>query len=133
VNLLLDTHIFLWLVGEQHRLSKESQAALADPENQFHLSIVSIWEIQIKIGTGKLQLPLSLRDYVAAHCGHNSIRLIRITEHHIWTLGTLPPHHRDPFDRMLIAQAIRGNFTLVSADAIFAQYPVRLLGRSPQT
>ena len=130
MNLLLDTHIFLWLARETHRLNSESRIAMADSTNHFHLSIISIWEIQIKIGTGKLQLPTTLQDFVTIHCGYNNIKIIPVIEQQIWTLGTLPLHHRDPFERMLIAQAIQGDYTLVSADTIFTHYPVRLLGRA---
>ena len=133
MKLLLDTHIFLWLPSESHRLSIKSRKVIADPSNYLYLSIVSIWEIQIKVATGKLQLPIDLKNFVNIYCGYNDIQVISVIEQHIWALSTLPHHHRDPFDRMLIAQAIQGDLTLVSVDPIFADYPVRLLGVSSQS
>ena len=103
MKLLLDTHIFLWLPSESHRLSIKSRKVIADPSNYLYLSIVSIWEIQIKVATGKLQLPIDLKNFVNIYCGYNDIQVISVIEQHIWALSTLPPHHRDPFDRMLIA------------------------------
>ena len=127
MNLLLDLHIFLWIVNEPQRLSPRVVAALSDPRNRRYLSIVSVWELQIKVSSGKLMLPTSVQQFVATYRSANSIYPLSIIEPHIWTLATLPFHHRDPFDRILIAQAITEDWTLVTVDSIFAQYPVKIL------
>jgi 16S rRNA C967 or C1407 C5-methylase (RsmB/RsmF family) len=102
MNLLLDLHIFLWLANEPHRLSPSTMAALRAPGNRRYLSIVSVWELQIKVSSGKLTLPTSVQHFVATYRSANSIYPLSISESHIWALATLPFHHRDPFDRILI-------------------------------
>jgi PIN domain nuclease of toxin-antitoxin system len=102
-------------------------AALRAPGNRRYLSIVSVWELQIKVSSGKLTLPTSVQHFVATYRSANSIYPLSISESHIWALATLPFHHRDPFDRILIAQAITEGWTLVTADALFVDYPVQLL------
>lgn len=127
MKLLLDLHIFLWLVREPQRLPPAVVAALSDVNNQRYLSIVSVWELQIKANTGKIALPSAVQQFVTEQRVLNDIRAVPILEQHIWRLAELPLHHRDPFDRILIAQAIDENFTLVTVDAFFADYPVKLL------
>lgn len=127
MNLLLDLHILLWMVNNPRRLSPSIVAALEEPANGLYLSIVSVWELQIKVGTGKLKLPTSVPDFVTINRNVYQLHPLSITEPHIWSLGTLAAHHRDPFDRLLIAQAITEDWTLVSVDTIFARYPVQLL------
>ena len=128
MKLLLDLHIFLWMILESHRLPATVVTALNDSSNRRHLSVVSIWELQIKVSTGKLILPDSIQQFVATYRSINNIATAAISEEHIWTLGNLPLHHRDPFDRLLIAQAIHEGYTLVTADPIFKAYPVKRLG-----
>lgn len=127
MNLLLDLHIFLWLVREPQRLPTTVAAALPNGNNQRYLSIASIWELQIKANTGKIALPSSVQQFVTEQIILNNIQSVPILEQHIWRLAELPLHHRDPFDRILIAQAIQEDFTLVTVDAFFAAYPVTLL------
>lgn len=127
MNLLLDTNIFLWLSQTLHRLSPQLLNTVVNPANQRYLSIVSIWELQIKYGIGKLSIALSPENFVKAHRRINDIQALPILEEHIWTLATLPHHHRDPFDRLLIAQAIHEGYTLVTSDALFANYPVQVM------
>lgn len=127
MKLLLDLHIFLWLVHEPQRLPATVVAALQNVNNQRYLSIVSVWELQIKANTGKIALPSSVQQLVTEQRVLNDIRSVPILEQHIWRLAELPLHHRDPFDRILIAQAIEENFTLVTVDAFFTAYPVTLL------
>ena len=133
MRLLLDTHIFLWLGQGSNRITPEMLTVLTDGQNQLFLSTVTLWEMQIKHALGKLELPTSVQNFFFIQRHLSNLQIISVTEQHIWTLGTLPHHHRDPFDRMLIAQAMTDNFTLVSADTSFAQYPVALLGRSNST
>lgn len=130
--LLLDTHIFLWIAQGSNRISSMVLPALKNPGNQLFLSLASLWEMQIKYAIGKLALPTSVDQFFLIQQRLWNLQVVLITEQHIWTPGTLPHHHRDPFDRMLIAQAIHDNMTLVSADKIFTQYPVTLLDQSPQ-
>jgi PIN domain nuclease of toxin-antitoxin system len=127
MKLLLDLHIFLWLVHEPHRLSSTITAALQDVTNQRYLSIVNVWELQIKVNIGKLALPSPIEQFVTEQRVLNSIHSLPLLEEHVWSLAALPLHHRDPFDRILIAQAIAEDFTLVTVDAFFAAYPVNLL------
>ena len=127
MRLLLDLHIFLWLVDQPHRLSSTAIAALQDSNNQRYLSIASVWELQIKVNTGKLELPSPVQQFVTEQRVLNNIHSLPLLEQHIWGLATLPLHHRDPFDRILIAQAIDEDFTIVTVDQWFAAYPVKLL------
>ena len=127
MNLLLDTHIFIWAYSAPHKLTPTVLNALNDPANTLHLSVVSMWEMQIKAQIGKLHLPLPVKEFVTVQRNLNNIRSWPVLERHIWALDSLPMHHKDPFDRLLIAQAITENWWLVTADAIFAKYPVQIL------
>ncbi|MFH1636339.1 MAG: type II toxin-antitoxin system VapC family toxin [Chloroflexota bacterium] len=127
MKLLLDTHIFLWASEQPHRLTPSMQDALRNPENELILSVVSVWEMQIKVRIGKLDLPVSVKELVTIQRTLNHIRSLPILERHIWELGDLPMHHKDPFDRLLIAQAVAEKWRLVTSDPVFAQYPVQLL------
>ena len=127
MRLLLDLHIFLWLVDEPRRLSSTIMTALQNDNNQRYLSIASVWELQIKVNTGKLELPSPVQQFVTEQRVLNNIHSLPLLEQHIWGLATLPLHHRDPFDRILIAQAIDEDFTIVTVDHWFTAYPVKLL------
>ncbi len=126
-DLLLDTHIFLWFSGQPERLNAKIRAALQDPQNVLFLSVVSVWELQIKTQTGKLSLPLPLNQFVPLQRSFNQIRSLPVIEPHLWRLASLPMHHRDPFDRLLVAQSLAEEFLLVTTDPILARYPVSLL------
>lgn len=127
MTLLLDTHAFLWVVGDANRLSPTARAACADRSNVLYLSLASIWEIQIKAQLGKLDLPAPLPVIVEEQQRVNGIQLLAVDPAHIYALQDLPHHHRDPFDRLIIAQARAAGLTVVSADPAFAQYDVPLL------
>lgn len=105
MNYLIDTHVFIWLDTQQNRLSKPVMAIFNDPNNQFYLSLVSIWEIQIKNQLGKLRLSNSLSLVLDAQQKTNHIQILSIELPHILGLSQLPDHHNDPFDRLLISQA----------------------------
>ena len=126
MRLLLDTHTFIWWDSDPARLSAVALAALRDPTNTVWLSVVSIWEILIKAQLGKLSVRLPLPDIVAQQQA-NGLRVLPVTLTHSLALEGLPSIHKDPFDRLLIAQAIVEGAELVSADHVFVQYPVRLL------
>lgn len=128
MRLLLDTHIFIWWNGNMSLLSPQARALCEDKENTLVLSLVSIWEMQIKSQLGKLTFNQPLSKVIESQQHANNLELLPITTEHIYTLGDLPDHHKDPFDRLLIAQANVEQIALVSADAIFHQYNVQLLG-----
>jgi len=124
VNLLLDTHAFIWWDSDPARLSSRALALCEDPENQLHLSVASLWEIQIKSQLGKLKLSTPLPDLVSSQQEANGLVLISVQAHHTYALNGLPAHHKDPFDRMIIAQARSERLRLVSHDGIIRKYPV---------
>ena len=126
MRLLLDTHSFIWWDLEPEKLSRRVFAALSDRANTVHVSLVSAWEIQIKSQTGKLRLSNSLAEVINDHCARFGFLIESITLEQILGLAELPLHHRDPFDRLLVAQAREGGFELVSSDPHLASYDVRL-------
>jgi PIN domain nuclease of toxin-antitoxin system len=123
---LLDTHVFIWLDGEPDKLSSVAAAICADVNNALLFSIASVWEMQIKSQLGKLALRLPLADLVQSQNETNLVRLLPIELAHILALANLPPLSRDPFDRLLIAQALTEDTVLVSHDPNIRQYPVRV-------
>jgi PIN domain nuclease of toxin-antitoxin system len=127
MKLLLDTNVFIWLNDAPHRVRNRVMTVIANPDNDLFLSLTSIWEMQIKIQLGKLELNDSLPDILKTQQVENNIQILTINLNHIWSLENLPNHHRDPFDRLLIAQAQTEDMTLVSADEMFDLYDVDLL------
>ena len=126
MRLLLDTHTFIWWDNSPQKLSQKALALCQNPENTLLLSMASIWEIQIKLQLGKLSLNLPLPELIETQQLINNIELLPINLTHVLTLDTLPNHHKDPFDRLLICQAIVENAVLVSGDSILANYPVKI-------
>ncbi len=126
MKILLDTHIFIWMVVRPRRLSQRLYDAILDPTNRIALSIASMWEMQIKYQLGKLELPASVPNFVTTQMNINDIQTLTVLDEHIWALDNLPLHHRDPFDRLLIAQAIVEGYQLASTDVVFRHYPVEL-------
>ncbi|HTL90549.1 MAG TPA: type II toxin-antitoxin system VapC family toxin [Leptolyngbya sp.] len=127
MRLVLDTHVFIWLNEAPKKISQQMITMLSSPENDLFLSLVSLWEMQIKIQLGKLQLQDPLPDILATQQSENNLQILPIHLDHIWALAELPNHHRDPFDRLLIAQLIATQVPIVSADAIFDRYPIQQL------
>lgn len=127
MNLLIDTHIFIWSEISVGKIRKEILAELENSNNAVFLSLVSIWEMQIKIQLNRLEFPKPLQDLINNQKVINNLQILPITEKHIYHLSNLPHHHNDPFDRLLISQSISENLTLVSDDASFPQYGVTLL------
>ena len=121
---LLDTHTFIWLNGKSSKLSLRAADICSDRTNQLLLSIASVWEIQIKIQLGKLELPASLGEILTAQQATNSIQLLNIELSQIFELASLPYHHKDPFDRLLIAQARIEGAQFITNDPHIAKYPV---------
>lgn len=126
MKLLLDTHIFLWMLHEPGRLSKKASLHCEDKTNELFLSVASTWEIQIKTQLGKLEISQPLRSLVEEQKQVNSLRILPISLEHTLALENLPLHHKDPFDRLLIAQTVMEEMTLVSADEKFSLYGVSI-------
>lgn len=126
-TLLLDTHTFLWWDNEIINLSPRVLSLCYDPTVILYLSLASLWEIQIKSSLGKLSLRLPLRDLIADHQRSNGLQLLPVTLDHVVALGLLPHHHKDPFDRLLIAQSQVDGMSIASADHVFANYPVSVV------
>ena len=127
MRLLLDTHIFIWWDSDPDRLSSQATALCEDPANFLALSVASIWEMQIKQQFGKLKLRLSLSELIDNQKQNNGIEILPINLEHVLFLDNLPLHHKDPFDRLLIAQASVENMKLLSADPFFTRYPIEVL------
>jgi PIN domain nuclease of toxin-antitoxin system len=127
VALLLDTHTFLWFINDDARLSRRAAEQIGDPTERVVLSVVSAWEITIKTSIGKLTLDRSLDHLWRESIEANSFDELNVTAAHIFALGALPLHHRDPFDRLLIAQARAEHLAIVSADSAFDSYGVNRL------
>jgi PIN domain nuclease of toxin-antitoxin system len=127
MRFLIDTHVFLWFIAGDIRLSKIVRQAIEDEDNEVFLSIVSIWEIAIKINVGKLRLGKPFAELVPEQITDNEIDVLPIHFDDLKIVAALPLYHRDPFDRLLIAQAMMHGITLASDDSNFAQYGVSLL------
>ncbi|MEH2383816.1 MAG: type II toxin-antitoxin system VapC family toxin [Nostoc sp.] len=123
--LLLDTHTFIWYVTDNSRLSNQVLDLINDENNEILLSIASLWEIAIKENLGKLRFNQPFEIFITHQLSLNDFRLLDIKISHVTIVATLPLHHRDPFDRLLIAQSIVENIPLLSADKIFDAYPIR--------
>ncbi|MBI4902565.1 MAG: type II toxin-antitoxin system VapC family toxin [Acidobacteria bacterium] len=127
MKILLDTHIFLWAIADDPRLSKRIKAAYLNEDNELFLSVASFWEILIKHGLGKLPLPQPTVAYLSRQLEINRILLLPIRLGHLSDLERLPPLHRDPFDRMIIAQAIAEAIPIATADSTLEKYKVTLI------
>ena len=124
MNLLLDTHVLLWWLDDPNTLlSEQALAAITDPDNQIIISVVSAWEIAIKKALGKLESPENLEEMIA----DSEFELIPINYEHAWQVKDLPPHHRDPFDRLLISQAKAEHLMLVTRDSQLKAYDIPIL------
>jgi PIN domain nuclease of toxin-antitoxin system len=124
---LLDTSVFLWSLGAEHKLNQKARDLLSSSAAELYLSAASSWEIAIKFALGTLALPKSPSQFVPNAIGSLAIRSLDIIHLHSLLAGELPPHHRDPFDRMLIAQARMENMVLLTADRAFLKYEVNSL------
>ena len=125
MRLLLDTHALLWWVDGGGNLSAAQKRAIGRSGNQVFVSVASAWEMAIKASLGKLRLASPVGDYIARHLQANRFQLLDVTLVHAARVEALPYHHRDPFDRLLIAQAKEENLAIISKDRLFARYGVR--------
>src|SRR3982751_7111600 len=114
MTILLDTHAFLWFIAGDPKLGPRTRALIEDPQNRVLLSVVSLWEIVVKVSIGKLPLTKSLAEVFREDVQGNDIEVLPISIGHLVTLAGMPLHHRDPFDRMLIAQARAEGVALLS-------------------
>ena len=126
-RLLLDTHTFLWWVDDAPELTAKGRRAIADANNECCLSVASCWEMAIKASLGKLRLTRSVERFVSEQLAANRFTLLNINLRHVSKVEKLPFKHRDPFDRLLAAQALTEKFTIISADRVFSDYGVKVL------
>lgn len=127
MRLLIDTHVMLWAVGAPERLSDAAREALSTAGHEVAIGTASLWEIAIKVSRGRLDLAADWQAAIERGRKHMGARWLAIEPTHCGRVATLPWHHRDPFDRMLIAQALCENMVLISKDSAFAEYPVQVL------
>ena len=126
-DVLLDTHTMLWFLWDDSRLSGPAKSLIEDAGNRKFVSVASCWEIAIKVGLGKLDLGEPSRSFLPREIERNNFELLPISLDHATTVEGLAAHHRDPFDRLLIAQAMTEKMPVVSADVVFDQYGVSRL------
>jgi PIN domain nuclease of toxin-antitoxin system len=126
-DILLDTHVFLWTQFEPSKLSPKIKGLLTSDEVRWHLSQISILEIQIKYQTGKLPLPQSPSELLPDLIKQSNLAFHHIGNEAIFMLGKLPPAHRDPFDRLLISTALVEGWEIATVDEMFEKYPVRIV------
>ena len=126
MRLLLDTHTFLWFIDDSPRLSSNAKSLL-ESDNDLLLSTASLWEIAIKLSIGKLRVPQPFAPFVRQQLSINAIDILQIDTAHLAIVSTLPFHHRDPFDRLLVAQAMIEQLPIVSADIAFDRYSTKRL------
>lgn len=127
MKILLDTHIFLWYITADPQLNPDYRDAIKNPTNEVYLSVVSLWEVIIKYQLGKLPLPESPETYIPEQRKLHAISVLEVDEPSVGRLASLPPLHRDPFDRLIISQAVEHGLTLITADAAVRAYPVPAL------
>jgi PIN domain nuclease of toxin-antitoxin system len=122
MNILLDTHAFLWLRSSPEKIPEKVLSAYYDLNNEIFLSVASIWEIQIKHQLGKLVLELPLHGLIEEQCINNGLQILPIETYHIFELANLAFHHKDPLDRLILVPAQLENLKLASADTVFSHY-----------
>ena len=124
-SFLLDTHAFLWAITDDPKLSRKAKQIFTNPRNRLLLSVVSLWEIIIKTQIGKLSLPGPIEDYLQEHLSRTGVETLSLEASHVWQLRNLPRRHRDPFDRMLVAQSKVERLPILTRDRWIKRYPVR--------
>ena len=127
MRILLDTHAFLWWNEANPALSKRAYGLLANPRNALVLSVVSAWEMVLKTQAGKLRLPELPSVYIPTRAAHYGMEVLPVSLPHVLAAESLPHHHRDPFDRLLVAQAGVERIPILSADPQIRQYPVEVV------
>ncbi len=123
---LLDTHAFLWAITDDPQLSRRAREIFSGASDLF-LSVASVWEILIKVQVRKLPLPRPVVPYLRGQLAKNSVQILPVLLDHVTQLEHLPMHHRDPFDRLLVAQSVEEGLPILSADPLLEKYPVTLI------
>ena len=121
------THAFLWWVEGAPALGRRARAEVSNPDNPVFFSIASCWELAIKLSLGKLRLTQHLDRFIPEHLTRNAFLLLGVEFRHVVRVADLPFHHRDPFDRVLVAQALLDELAIVSADRVFRKYGVSVV------
>ena len=124
---LLDTHVFLWAVSEPERLSESARKVIESGASELFLSVASLWEISIKIGIGKLLLPKPEDRYLRDQLLRNNVSTLAVEARHALELTSIPLHHRDPFDRLVIAQSLVEGIPIITADSVLKQYSAQII------
>lgn len=124
---MLDTHVFLWSIDDPSKIAAEPLELIRREVVPVWVSVASIWEVSIKQKSGKLRLRLPLRQLLSEQEVRNKIRVLNIVAPHVLAIESLPPVHKDPFDRLIVAQAMHEDMTLVTADQLLHKYPVKIL------
>lgn len=127
MNLLLDTHIFLWFVNDDLKLGDDLKGLIEDESNSSFLSVASLWEMSIKYNLGKLTLAPSYEEFVEKEVRQSSIIILKIKLEHLKINASLPFHHRDPFDRLIISQSLAESIPIMTVDSAFNQYSITLI------
>jgi PIN domain nuclease of toxin-antitoxin system len=127
VKLLLDTHAFLWAITDDPKLSEKARRMFTSNDNELLLSVASVWEILVKVQIGKLPLPKPAADYLRQQLTKNAVVILPIQLRHALRLEQLPPHHRDPFDRILIAQSLEEELPILTADPLMKNYSATIM------
>ena len=127
MKILLDTHAFRWWVADDPQISTNAKDIISNPDNEVYFSVVSAWEIIIKVGTGKLSLSESPETYIPSRIASNQFEILPVQISHILRINSLPNLHKDPFDRLLIAQSLVKNLSLITVDNAIVQYPVKTI------
>ena len=130
MRLLLDTHIFLWFISGDARLPPDWRDSIRDADNAVYLSVVSLWEALVKYHLGKLPLPHPPESYLPTQRDRHQITSLPLDEASVCHLSTLSAAHRDPFDRMLVCQALEHGLSIVTVDPVFGAYPAPILDRT---
>jgi len=127
MNILIDTHTFLWFISGNQKISDTARKIIEKPENQPLISVASLWEMAIKLSLGKLNMEQPFEPFITTQLAINGIDVLAITTQHLSIVATLPYHHRYPFDRLIIAQGMAENLPILSADTAFDAYPINRL------
>lgn len=127
MRVLLDTHVWLWALAADRRLRREAREVIQDPDNETLLSVASAWEISIKAAKGKLRLPAPAEVFVPEAIATSPTTILEITLRHVLRSAALPPHHNDPFDRLLVAQAQTEQLPVLTADNVFSLYEINVI------
>jgi PIN domain nuclease of toxin-antitoxin system len=125
MSYLLDTHTFLWFINDDPALNPSAKNLIETPEQNLYLSIASLWEMAIKVSLKKLELPSPFTEFVLQQLHENNIMLLAIKAEHLGVVVKLPFHHRDPFDRLIVAQSQSENLAIISRDSVFDAYGVQ--------